>query len=61
MLKNIVGLEIEITHIESKFKFDQNKNKVDIEGLIDNFRHEVGGEKGMKLAEYTRECQPNKE
>ncbi|AQZ09440.1 hypothetical protein BZL39_A03750 [Zygosaccharomyces parabailii] len=61
MLKNIVGLEIEITHIESKFKFDQNKNKIDVSGLIDNFEHEIGGEKGMKLAEYIRECQPNED
>lgn len=61
MLNNIVGLEIEITHIESKFKFDQNKNKIDIAGLIDNFEHEVGGEKGMKLAEYICECQPSKD
>lgn len=33
MLQNIVGLEISITHIQSKFKFDQNKSQINVEGI----------------------------
>lgn len=61
MMKNIVGLEIDITHMESKFKFDQNKSKIDVEGVIKNLGVEVGGEKGKQMAELTRSCLANKE
>lgn len=33
MLQNIVGLEISVTHIQSKFKFDQNKSQINVEGI----------------------------
>ncbi|CAI4044509.1 hypothetical protein N7582_003094 [Saccharomyces uvarum] len=59
-LKGIVGLEIEITHIESKFKFDQDSAKIDVEGVIDNLEKEVGGEKGKEMAKLVKGCCPNK-
>lgn len=37
MLQNIVGLEISITHIQSKFKFDQNKSQINVEGICLKF------------------------
>lgn len=33
MLQNIVRLKISITHIQSKFKFDQNKSQINVEGI----------------------------
>lgn len=60
MLNAIVGLEIEIEHIESKFKFDQNKSEVDIEGVIANLKSEVGGEKGEEMANFTGRFLSNK-
>lgn len=35
-LKAITGLEIEITRMEGKFKFNQNKKEEDQQGVIDN-------------------------
>lgn len=59
-LKGIVGLEIEITHIESKFKFDQDSAQVDVEGVIDNLEKEVGGEKGKEMAKFVKVCCPKR-
>ena len=33
MLQNIVRLKISITHIQSNFKFDQNKSQINVEGI----------------------------
>ncbi|QHS74523.1 uncharacterized protein SPAR_K01400 [Saccharomyces paradoxus] len=58
MLKNIVGLEIDITHIQSKFKFDQNKSQVNVEGVVENLLKEVGGEKGQEMAHLVKDNYP---
>ena len=58
MLENIVGLEIEISQIQSKWKFDQNKVPVDVKGEIEGLENEVGGEKGSEMAQITRERYP---
>lgn len=58
MLKNIVGLEIEIEKIEAKFKFNQNSAPVDTKGVLDNYSKEVGGLKGDSMAKFTRENYP---
>lgn len=42
-LKAIVGIEIEITKMEGKFKFNQNKNKEDQKGVI-NKMDELGND-----------------
>lgn len=55
-LNGVVGVEIEISHIQCKFKFDQELSKVDVEGVIHGFEHEVGGEHGANLANIAREC-----
>ncbi|QLQ82697.1 hypothetical protein HG537_0H04600 [Torulaspora globosa] len=55
-LNGIVGVEIEISHMQCKFKFDQEMCKEDIEGVIHGFEHEVGGERGAELANTAREC-----
>lgn len=36
LLKAIVGIKIEITKIEGKFKFNQNRSKEDQQGVIDH-------------------------
>ncbi|MBO6522579.1 MAG: FMN-binding negative transcriptional regulator [Balneolaceae bacterium] len=38
-LKGITGLEIEITRMEGKFKFNQNKKKEDQQGVIENLEN----------------------
>lgn len=58
MLKNIVGIEIEIEKTEAKFKFNQNRKPVDANGLIDNYKKEVGGTKGDYMATKTKEHYP---
>lgn len=58
MLKNIIGLEIEISEIQSKWKFDQNKVPIDIKGEIEGLQNEVGGEKGREMAKITLERYP---
>ena len=58
MLKAIVGLEIDIDRIESKWKFDQNSSPVDAKGLINGLESEVGGEKGKKMAQMVKERYP---
>ncbi len=39
-LKAIVGLEIKITKLEGKFKFNQNRSKEDQEGVIEHLSEE---------------------
>lgn len=59
-LNGVVGLEIEISSIQCKFKFDQEMCEEDIQGVIHGFEHEVGGEHGSKLASFTRDCYESK-
>lgn len=59
-LKGIIGLEIDITHMESKFKFDQNSSQVNVDGVVSNLESEVGGDKGKEMAQFTKECYPKK-
>lgn len=59
-LNGVVGLEIEISEMQCKFKFDQEMSKVDIEGVINGFEHEVGGQHGADLANITRQCYGSK-
>lgn len=40
-LKAIVGIEIEITQLEGKFKFNQNRSKEDQLGVIENLDEKV--------------------
>lgn len=58
MLKNIVGIEIEIDSIQSKFKFDQKSPVVNVQGVIKNLLHEVGGDKGKGMAALVKENYP---
>ena len=57
MLQNIVGLEISITHIQSKFKFDQNKSQINVEGICWKFK-EFGGERGQEMARLVKDNYP---
>lgn len=57
-LKNIVGLEIEITAIQSKFKFGQDEVPTNVNGVLEGLEKEVGGEKGEEMCKLTRECYP---
>lgn len=58
MMKNIVGLEIEIEKIEAKFKFNQNVAEVDAKGVVENYEKEVGGEKGTYMSTKTKALYP---
>ena len=40
-LKGIIGLEIEITRLEGKFKFNQNKSREDQQGVIDHLNEQT--------------------
>ncbi|CAR30712.1 ZYRO0E00462p [Zygosaccharomyces rouxii] len=59
-LKGIIGLEIDITHMESKFKFDQDSSQINVDGVISNLENEVGGDKGGDMAKFTKECYPDR-
>lgn len=59
-MSGIVGLEIEITDVQSKFKLDQNAVSVNIEGVIKNLEHEVGGKEGEELAKMTKDSYSEK-
>ncbi len=49
-LKAIVGLEIEISKLEGKFKFNQNRSKEDQEGVIEHLDEETApGVKAIML------------
>ncbi len=58
MMKNIVGLEIEIEKIEAKFKFNQNVAEIDAKGVVENYEKEVGGEKGTYMSTKTKALYP---
>ncbi|QLL34628.1 hypothetical protein HG536_0G04900 [Torulaspora globosa] len=55
-LNGVVGVEIEISDMQCKFRFGQEMSKEDIEGVIHGFEHELGGEHGADLANIAREC-----
>lgn len=57
-LKGIVGLEIEITGIQSKFKFGQDEVPTNVRGVVKALEEEVGGDKGSEMCKLTRECYP---
>lgn len=50
--KAITGLEIEITRIECKFKFEQEKKKQDIDGVVEGLNEDNKPE----IAQYVREA-----
>lgn len=43
MMKNIIGIEVEITSMAGRFKWSQEKPRVDREGVIEGFRGIEGG------------------
>lgn len=57
-LNKIVGIEISIEKLESKFKLDQMRSVVDCKGLVEAFNTEVKGEKGELMAHYTAKNYP---
>lgn len=54
MMEGIVGIEIDIGNIESKFKLHQSEVPVNVNGVLENYSKEVGGEKGSTMAEMTK-------
>ncbi|CDO91978.1 unnamed protein product [Kluyveromyces dobzhanskii CBS 2104] len=58
LLKNIVGIEIEINSIQSKFKFQQEMPPVNVNGVIGGYARELDPAKAEKLADLTREQYP---
>lgn len=52
----ITGLEIEITKIEGKFKFDQGHKRVDIDGVIDGLTED----KKCEVAKFVKEANADK-
>ncbi|SCU78668.1 LAFA_0A07822g1_1 [Lachancea sp. 'fantastica'] len=59
LLTRIVGLEIDITDIQSKFKLHQNETAVNVNGVLEGYEKEVGGAKGQELAKITRDNYPH--
>lgn len=59
MLGAIYGLEIEITEIKGKFKLNQDHTKKELDNLVKNYKEELGGDLGEKMAEITIENHPS--
>lgn len=55
MMKNIVGLKIEITKMDGKWKFEQKTKEQDIKGTVEGLEKEKG-EIGKMVANCVREC-----
>lgn len=55
-LDGIVGLEVEITDVQGKFKFDQDGPKANVEGIIVNLEAEHGCPRGLEVAKATKDC-----
>jgi transcriptional regulator len=52
--KNIIGIEIEISRMEGKFKMNQELDRGDREGVIKGF-NDLGSEVGLKMAQIVKE------
>ncbi|CAH03046.1 uncharacterized protein KLLA0_A10461g [Kluyveromyces lactis] len=57
-MKNIVGLEIEIDHVQSKFKFHQDQPPVNVNGVLDGYAKELDPKKAQELEKFTRQQYP---
>lgn len=57
-LNDIVGLEIKITNIQSKFKLHQEQPPINVNGVIDGYAKELGNETGQELTELMKEHYP---
>lgn len=58
--KNILGIEVEITRLEGKFKMSQELGQGDREGVIRGFEG-LGTEEGLQLARTVEERGPSKD
>lgn len=54
MKKNIVGIEIEVTRLEGKFKMSQELNHEDREGVIEGFRN-LGSDVGEEISAIVKD------
>lgn len=52
--KNIVGMQVEITRVEGRFKVSQEKNVGDRGGVVEGLER-VGGGRARRMAEFVRE------
>ncbi|SCU77282.1 LAME_0A00474g1_1 [Lachancea meyersii CBS 8951] len=59
LLNGIVGLEIDVTDIQSKFKLHQNEAAVNVKGVLEGYEKEIGGCKTQELAKLTKENHPH--
>jgi len=53
--KGIVGMEVEISRVEGRFKGSQEKGLEDRRGVIGGLE-EMGGVKARQMADFVREC-----
>ncbi|KAH3898974.1 uncharacterized protein SCODWIG_02028 [Saccharomycodes ludwigii] len=58
LLKNIVGLEIDISKIQAKFKLHQINSPMNVNGLIKGYEEELSNDLGKTMASLTKEYYP---
>ena len=54
LMKNIIGIEVEVTRMEGRWKMSQEKPAGDREGVIAGFK-KIGGSVGEAMAETIKE------
>ena len=58
--KAVVGIEIEITRIEGRFKLSQESTEGDRKGVVDGFRA-LGTEEGNMMADMVEQRGPSRD
>ncbi|KAM3165235.1 Protease synthase and sporulation protein [Lachancea thermotolerans] len=58
LIKGIVGLEIEVSHIQSKLKVHQNQNPKNVNGVLRGYEMEMGDDTAKQMCKLVRENYP---
>lgn len=58
LLNRIVGLEVEITNMQAKFKLHQDSPPVNVRGVLDGYKKECDEESGRKMTELVLKHYP---
>ncbi|KAG0681383.1 hypothetical protein C6P41_004414 [Kluyveromyces marxianus] len=58
MMKEVVGIEIEISSVQCKMKFQQDQPPVNVNGVLDGYSKELDAAKAQELSKFTRKHYP---